>query len=478
MRFGKRILSLAMVLALGTAPVHAVASEAPNQAKYNKAMLALTPYADNTQYLTNLSDAEQLFVQLNGYEQSDSMITYARGMKSLFSGKFAEAETLFAQIADSTEIVGELTEWDLPSAEKLLAYAQAANIEVTSGYLYQAAELYGSIPDLFDAQSRMNSVIQRMKDTGHPGSITVSPDYQELKVGDQVALSMEFAPKGAYIDDLRWFSNDESVATVDENGNVTAVGPGSASIGYGQDIESNLKGTCYITVQTVDATSMTLPQSQVTLSIGESLELPLNVQPADAKVNWNSNDPSIVTVEDGVLHAKGEGFTNVIVTSGSLTCVCSVTVTPPYKSINAYGDSYIVDRSSAYVNKTTTRSVEAKCAVDGSSTTAWNTNGRWNGEWISLAVRDGQKYKVSYLVIYNGYQRQSSTYYNNARIKTLDVYCDGNYVTSLDLSDSWGAQTHTLPEPMIGSEFKFVITGVYYGSDFSDCALSELELHD
>jgi len=478
MRFGKRILSLAMALSLSAAPVHAIASEAPNQSSYTKAMLSLTPYNDNAQYLSNLADAEQLFVQLGNYDESASMVSYARGMKSLFSGKFAEAEIHFSEIIGNSAIDAELIEWELPASRELLTYAQAANIEVTGGYLYKAAELYSQIPNLFDAQIRMDGVIQRMKEIGHPDNITVTPDAHEMKFGDTIKLSMEFSPMNAYIGDLQWFSSDESIAVVDAHGNVTATGSGIVAIGYGQGVGSNPNGTCSITIEAVNATSMILPQSQVTLCVGESIELPLDVQPLGAQVNWNTNDPSVVTVKDGVLYAAGEGFTNIVATSGSLTCVCSVTVVPPYKSINAYPGDYIVDRSSAYVNKTTSRSVEARCAVDGSTTSAWNTNGRWNGEWISLAVRDGQKYKVSYLVIYNGYQRQNSTYYNNARIKTLDVYCDGNYVTTLNLSDSWGAQTHTLPEPMIGSEFKFVITGVYYGSDFSDCALSELELHD
>lgn len=477
MRLSKRILSIAMALTLSVAPVHASASEALNHAEYNQAMLALTPYADNAQYLINLSDAERIFAQLNDFESSAVMLSYARGMQSLFSGRFAEAASHFSVIADNDEVHSELTEWNLPAAEELMTYAQAADIEVSGGYLYQAADLYNQIPDLFDAQAREAGVLQRMQETGNPASIMVTPDYCEMNVGDQTALSIEFEPKAAYIENLQWFSSDDSVATVDENGIVTAVGSGNAYVAFSKDSASG-KSYCLINVKAVDATSMSLPLSQVTMTVGESLTLPLNVQPADAQLIWNSNDPGIVSVQDGVLFANQEGFTNVIVSSGNFTCVCSVTVVPPFKSINEYYGSYIVNRSSAYVNKTTSRSVEAKCAIDGDTSTAWNTNGRWNGEWISLAVSDGQKYRVSSLNIYNGYQRKSSTYYNNPRIKTLEVYCDGAYVTTLTLSDSWGAQEHYLPEPMVGSEFRFVITSVYYGNQFSDCALSELQLRD
>lgn len=478
MRFGKKILSLAMVFALGAAPIHASASEAMQDANYNKAMLSLTPQANNTLYLSNLESAEQLFLQLNGYENSTAMIIYARSMSNLFSGRFADAAADFELLVDDEAVNSDLTAWGLPTAHSLLCYAKAANIEQNGGILAEAAELYAQIPDLFDAQSRLAGVQQRMQATGYPTSIIVTPGSIELDVEEQAELSMEFSPSSAYIADLQWFSEDETIASVDENGLITALGEGEVRIGYGLKGSAGMSGFCDVTVKGIHATSMTLEQSQVTLSIGEDLELVPIVEPADARLTWSTSNPNVVTVENGVLHAVGEGFTNVVVMSGAITCVCSVTVMPPYKSINQYSLGYSVSRSSAYVNQTTSRSVEAKCAIDGDTTTAWNTNSRWNGEWISLTVKDDNRYKVSYLTIYNGYQRKSSTYYNNARIKTLEVYCDGNYVTTLTLSDSWGAQDHYLPEPMIGSEFKFVITGVYYGSDFSDCALSELELHD
>lgn len=477
MHFGKRILSLAMAFALTSAPLHAGASEVQHHTDYNKAMLSLTPQADNSLYLSNLADAETAFLNLNGYEESSAMVIYARGMTNLFSGKFADAVQCFEQIVDSADVIAELTEWELPLVEELLTYAQAATIEVTDGYLNTAAELYSQIPNLFDAQGRMAIVTERMKENGHPKTISVTPEGLDLFVGDQATLSTQYAPAGAYIGDLVWFSSDESVATIDQNGIVTAVGAGNASVGYGSGADSKVKGLCEVTVTAVNATSLSIPQNQISLLPGESLALPIDVAPADALLNWNSTDPSIVTVENGVVHAVREGFTNVVVSSGTLMGVYNITVVPPYQSIDNYYGGYLVNRSSAYVNKTTTRSVEARCAIDGDTTTAWNTNGRWNGEWISLTVQDGQKYSVSSFTIYNGYQRKSSTYYSNTRIKDLDVYCDGNYVTTLTLSDSWGAQEHFLPEPMIGSEFKFVITSVYYGNDFSDCALSELLLH-
>lgn len=52
-----------------------------------------------------------------------------------------------------------------------------------------------------------------------------------LKVGERQQLGCKVRPTDATDKRLEWASSDESIATVDEFGNVTAVGPGSAKIG-------------------------------------------------------------------------------------------------------------------------------------------------------------------------------------------------------------------------------------------------------
>lgn len=478
MRFIKRILTLAIVFALAAAPVQASASGAQQHADYTKAMLCLIPQTDTGMYLSNLSTAEQLFQQMGGYENSAALTIYARGMYGLFSGWFSEAQTSFESIAGDSEIKTALAEWNLPDPESLMKYAAAANIEVSGGILMEAAALYAQIPQLFDAQYRLGCVQQRMATVGYPTSIVIMPNALTLNVGEQQQLSMQYMPSDANAEGMQWFSANDAVASVDADGIVTAHSEGSTLINYGLNGNSTLYASCTITVKQPVATSLSLPQSQLTLTIGESYQLLPSAEPSNAVLTWNTNDPSIVSVENGTLHALREGFTNVIVTSGSLTCVCSVTVQPAYKSINEFYGNYGVNRSSAYTNKTTSRSVEAYCAIDNNTSTAWNTNGRWDGEWISLTVDDAQQYRVSSLGFYNGYIRKTSTWRNNPRIRDLDVYCDGQYITTLTLKDTMEYQVHNLPKPMIGSTFKFVIQSVYYGNQFSDCALTELDLLD
>lgn len=60
-------------------------------------------------------------------------------------------------------------------------------------------------------------------------SITLT-GRQELVTGDRAVLSPVYAPAGSIVTQGRWTSSDESVAVVDGNGIVTAVGKGSADI--------------------------------------------------------------------------------------------------------------------------------------------------------------------------------------------------------------------------------------------------------
>lgn len=60
-------------------------------------------------------------------------------------------------------------------------------------------------------------------------SITLSKNAAELKEGESVTLSAVVAPENA-TESYGWKSADESVATVDENGVVTAVAPGNTNI--------------------------------------------------------------------------------------------------------------------------------------------------------------------------------------------------------------------------------------------------------
>ena len=61
-------------------------------------------------------------------------------------------------------------------------------------------------------------------------TVTISPQNNNLKIGDTRQLNIEIEPDNATNQEVNWISDDESVATVDRDGLVTAEGVGSATI--------------------------------------------------------------------------------------------------------------------------------------------------------------------------------------------------------------------------------------------------------
>ena len=78
--------------------------------------------------------------------------------------------------------------------------------------------------------------------------VKLSAKELSLKAGESASLSVSFKPDDATIKTVRWFSEDESVARVDKNGNITAVSKGETSV-YLISQDGNYKRACTVTVK-------------------------------------------------------------------------------------------------------------------------------------------------------------------------------------------------------------------------------------
>jgi len=63
-----------------------------------------------------------------------------------------------------------------------------------------------------------------------PINIELDKTEAELEIGETIELTAEITPDNATIDAVIWNSSDNRAATVDQDGVVTRVGPGSATI--------------------------------------------------------------------------------------------------------------------------------------------------------------------------------------------------------------------------------------------------------
>lgn len=81
-------------------------------------------------------------------------------------------------------------------------------------------------------------------------SISIDKSELALKVGDKASFTATILPKNATNKNVYWWSNNESVVTIDQNGNVLAVAPGTAVIDA-ESYDGNYKAFCTITVSDV-----------------------------------------------------------------------------------------------------------------------------------------------------------------------------------------------------------------------------------
>ena len=81
-----------------------------------------------------------------------------------------------------------------------------------------------------------------------PTAITVAPASATLDINDVVSIAAALAPANTTNKAITWESSDTSVATVDEQGNVTAKAAGTATITATSVADTSLTDTCSITV--------------------------------------------------------------------------------------------------------------------------------------------------------------------------------------------------------------------------------------
>lgn len=94
-----------------------------------------------------------------------------------------------------------------------------------------------------------NCVITVVKPVVLVESITLDITEATLNVGDMMILTVTVLPEDADNREVTWISDNEDVVTVNDNGVVTAVAPGTATVTVLTLDGSNLSATCNITVE-------------------------------------------------------------------------------------------------------------------------------------------------------------------------------------------------------------------------------------
>lgn len=148
--------------------------------------------------------------------------------------------------------------------------------------------------------------------------------------GTTSKLSATVYPLNSTQRTLSWTSSDSNVASVDQQGNITAVKAGTATITV--SVAAGVAATCEVTVVS-KMSAITLNETSKTLEPLQSFQLSASVVPEDAshsELSWTSSDPSVAAVDGtGKVTAlkPGNALITVSVEEGfSKTCMVIVEI--------------------------------------------------------------------------------------------------------------------------------------------------------
>ena len=239
----------------------------------------------------------------------------------------------------------------------------------TGGYsqrtLYVPVGTLSDYQTAFDWRRYFGSIVEMNYQPILVESIELNPSTAELMEGETLQLTASVLPVNASNKTIAWSSSNQAIATVDNNGLVTAIGAGTATIAATAIDGTNLSASCIVTVeampQPVLATSIVLNMQACEVNVNESLQLLAEVLPEDADnktVIWSTSDATIATIDEyGMITGCSTGTAIIAAhtTDGSnLSATCIVTITDELvQSITLnYSELEIQEGGEAYLSAT------------------------------------------------------------------------------------------------------------------------------
>lgn len=158
-----------------------------------------------------------------------------------------------------------------------------------------------------------------------PEEITLTEESLTLEIGQTAQLEYEL-PKGT-MSAVRWYSNNDAVCTVDDNGVVISKGKGTAYI----TVMTNNGKADFCRVQCVESAAYMNVAGSITITVGESKALDIDVRTVSGDkyagaVTITSDDPAIAKIMYGSVYGKTAGTCTVQVKAGKQVARVVVTV--------------------------------------------------------------------------------------------------------------------------------------------------------
>lgn len=236
--------------------------------------------------------------------------------------------------------------------------------------------------------SGVETVIQ-FNVTRRVDSVSLTPAKVSMYTGDTRQLNAAISPATATNQKLLWTSNNEDVATVDEDGIVTAKAPGTVEITCTAADNDALHATSYITV-TAAAEGVELNYTQYELVLGTTADARTVTLEATIESDgttqynptWKSSNTAVATVRAGVVTAKAAGEALITCSvSDTKYAVCKITVTQKVTRIVVMDEENKALGKTLSMNINQTKQIHARVTPD----TATNKEVVWSSSNPAVA---------------------------------------------------------------------------------------------
>lgn len=158
------------------------------------------------------------------------------------------------------------------------------------------------------------------------------PSTASVGVNNTATLAATIQPANASNKALAWSSSDAGIVAVDQNGVLTGIAPGTATVTVTTQ-DGAKTASSVVTASNVLITSIVLNQPAATVGVGDTTTIKATTAPVNASnktIVWSSSNPSIATVNAaGVVTAVAVGTASISAAAqdaGGVTVGSAITV--------------------------------------------------------------------------------------------------------------------------------------------------------
>ena len=269
------------------------------------------------------------------------------------------------------------------------------------------------------------------KPTSVPKSVKLNKNDITFGIGEKYTLVTTV--ENGDISQVAFTTSDRKVATVDNNGKITAVGTGTATITA--NTYNGLKTQCKVTVKKL-ANSIKLDKTSITLGVGEQYDFSSSIPNGTAAYfrSYYSDNTAIATVQKsgGLMTAKTAGTTTIrckLSSGREATCKVTVKSAPSSVTLNYTTSTLKVGQSEAI-----------KVTYNNN---AYSFKNKWtsSNKYVATVNSDGKIYAKSLgstTISYRTYNNKTASFkltVSGSAVKCLDIstwqgYVDFNKVKS------------------------------------------------